>query len=151
MSEALTLKSGHVFEPMTGPDWADAKNLFKAFARELKQVDVHLEGIKSLDDIKSLDAGVILKAFFQVAGSDTIEAAILACAKRSTLQGQKITDKTFEAPDMRRDYLPVAWEVMKLALLPFFEDLLSAFPTPEKAGTASLESGQRCTSRTSLS
>ena len=137
MPEPITLKSGHIFEPMTGPDWADAKNLFKTFARELKSVDIHLEGIRSMDDVKNLDAGVIVKAFFQVAGSDSIESAVLACAKRSTLQGQKITDKTFEALEMRRDYLPVAWEVMKLALLPFFEDLLSALPAPEKAATAS--------------
>ena len=52
------------------------------------------------------------------------------CAKTCLLNGEKISDATFAKPDMRRDYLPVAWEVMKLALLPFFEDLASALSSP---------------------
>jgi hypothetical protein len=135
--EAITLKSGHVFEPMSGPDWASSKKLFKILARELKSVDIDLTGLTEAS-IKDMDSGVLVTAFLQVAGSDAVESAVLECAARCTLQGQKITAATFEPQDMRRDYLPVAWEVMKLALLPFFEDLLSALSTPGKESSPSL-------------
>jgi hypothetical protein len=135
MLEPILLKSGHVLVPGT-PDWEPSKKLFKIMARELKQVDISLEGL-DMKAIQSMDMGVLLKAFFQVAGSDAIEACIIECASRSTLNDLKIVPATFAPPDMRRDYLPVAWEVMKMALVPFFEDLLSSFSIPARGSPQS--------------
>jgi hypothetical protein len=46
---------------------------------------------------------------------------------------ESITRETFESEGARRDLIPVALEVMKLNLLPFFEDLLLPSSTPDEA------------------
>jgi hypothetical protein len=128
--EAITLKSGHTLELGT-PDFSTAKKLFKTLARELREVDIDLEGL-DLSTLEGLDHGIIVKAFFQVAQSDAVEAAVMECATRSMLQGNKIVPASFENVDMRQDYLSVAWEVMKMTLSPFFAGLSFPSSTPAK-------------------
>lgn len=126
--QAISLPSGHTLELGT-PDWAPAKKLFKTLARELKGVDV---------DIEKLDLGKLLETdvlrfkdlVLQVLGSDALETCMFECAQQSLLEGQKITSQTFQNVDLRQDYLPVAWEVMKLTLTPFFASLRFALSTP---------------------
>ena len=56
---------------------------------------------------------------------------------RCTIDGKKVVKDTFEPEDARQDYLPVAWEVMKLNLTPFFRGLdLSSLTRNEPAESA---------------
>lgn len=119
--DAIVLKSGHVLQ-LGMPEFKHAKKLLKVCARELKSVDINLEGL-DLETIKGMDAGVLVKALLQVIGSDTVEEAVIECASKSLLNDKQIKDVTFEPADMRQDFLPVAWEVMRLTLVPFFAGL----------------------------
>jgi hypothetical protein len=133
--EAIVLKSGHVFDPGI-PDFGPATKLFKTVARELRDVDIDLEKL-DLTKLEDLDAGFFLKAFLQVAGSDAIEACVFECAVKSRINDLKIQRGTFEAEDMRQDYLPVAWEVIKMTLIPFFAGLSLPSSSPKKGDPAS--------------
>ena len=80
---------------------------------------------------------IMKDAFCEIASSETVEAAFFECAGRCLLNGQKITRETFEEPDAREDYLPIAWEVIKFNLAPFFRGLasqLSASAPPSESG-----------------
>jgi hypothetical protein len=117
----VPLKSGKELE-LQSPSFGEATRLYKALCAELIKVDVSLK----LSDFKSLgsrDVGALKNVILQVVGSDSIESAIFACAARSTINGERITRATFEPAEARRDWLPVALEVAKHSLAPFFADL----------------------------
>lgn len=138
--DPITLPSGR--ELVLGvPDLAVAKHLFKTVARELKTVDLDIKletfSAKSLGD---LDINVFKNAILQLAASDAIESAWMACATK-TLIGNgddkvKVTKDAFEHETARQDYLLVAWEVMRFTLVPFLRGLASVLPTsaPQTAG-----------------
>ena len=96
--------------------------LFKTIANELKQADIEITTL-DLKQIAGSDINAIKNAIFQLLGSDSLELAFYDCAIKSTIDGQKITRATFEPENMRGDFLPVAWEVIKFNLLPFFANL----------------------------
>lgn len=131
MNETLTLKSGRSVE-LQMASFAVAMKLFKTIANELKQVDVQL-GSFNLETIKGTDVNAIKNAVFQLLGSDNVERAVRECMGRCLYQGNKIVADTFEPEDARQDYLPVAWEVVKYNLAPFFKglDLSSMTKSPE--------------------
>ncbi len=133
MPDAITLKSGHTLE-LRSPDFGAAKNLAKAIARELRSVDVQLESM-DIQAFLAKDVNAIKNVFLQVGSSDVVEQAVYACAVKSLLNGQKITPNLFEPEDMRQDYLPVVWEVMKFSLAPFFASL--EFPSSAPAARTS--------------
>ena len=137
--EKITLKSGRELSLAVAP-FASANKLRKEIVRELRQVKIDTE-IASFDIKKiaatELDAKTIntLKdAVCQLLGSDTVESAMMECAGRCLLNGQKINQATFE--DAREDYLVVAWEVIKLNVAPFFADLVSQLLPPREATTS---------------
>jgi hypothetical protein len=80
---------------------------------------------------------VLWNVVLTLLGSREIEAAFFECAKVCMLNAkgpdESITRETFESEGTRRDLIPVALEVIKLNLLPFFEDLLSPSSTPDAA------------------
>lgn len=131
MNETLTLKSGASLELQMAP-FAVSMKLFKTIAAELKQVDINLDGL-SLEAIKGTNLNGIKNAVFQLLGSDQLELALGACMERCLYNGVKITKGTFESPEARQDYLPVAWEVMKFNLAPFFSSLGLSYSTNEPA------------------
>jgi len=107
--------------------------LFKTLANELKQVDVKLESL-NLETLKGSDVNAIKNALFQLLGSDNVERAVADCMARCLYRGVKITPATFEPEDARPDYFPVAWEVVKFNLAPFFKNLdLSSMTSPAPA------------------
>lgn len=130
MNESVTLKSGRKLELAIAP-FSIGMRLFKTAANELKQVDVQLESL-DFQKIAASDVNSIKNVIFQLLGSDALESAVFSCMERCLLDGVKITKSTFEDQDVRADYLPVAWEVIKLNLAPFFKnlDLSSSMPKP---------------------
>lgn len=130
--DPIQLKSGATLAVSIAPFTA-GNRLMKAVARELSSVDFNLD-LKSFDELSDKDINVLKNVAFQILQSDTIEAALLDCMKKCLYNGERITEKTFEPEEARPDYLPVAWEVMKANLRPFFSgldlsSLTSAKPT----------------------
>ena len=121
LPEKISLKSGATLELQIAP-FAEAMRLFKTIANELKAVDIHLEGL-TLEKIKGTDINGIKNAVLQLLGSDAMELAVRTCMARCLYNGTKITPSSFETMDARPDYLPVAWEVVKFNMGPFFANL----------------------------
>lgn len=137
--DPIQLKSGATLAVSIAPFTA-GNRLMKAVARELSSVDFNLD-LKSFDELSDKDINVLKNVAFQILQSDAIEAALLECMKKCLYNDQRVTEKTFEPEEARPDYLPVAWEVMKANLRPFFSGLdlssltsakpTSNAPTPE--------------------
>lgn len=129
MNETLTLESGAKLDLGMAP-FATGMKLFKTVANELKLVNFEL-GLEDMNlrRLADKDINTFKNAILQLAGSDALEAALFACMERCLYNGVKIDRKTFEPEDARADYLPVAWEVMKYNLAPFFKNLSLSFRT----------------------
>jgi len=121
LPEKLTLKSGATLDLQMAP-FAVSMKLVKALANELKLVNLQLEGL-SIEKLKNSGVEGIKNAVLQLLGSDALELALKPCLERCLYNGTKITPETFENPQIREDYLPVAWEVMKFNVGPFFKNL----------------------------
>ena len=153
MKKVHTLKSGHKLT-LNIASLAAASNLRHTIANELHD-SVRVDGISEAvvfalisgdpDRKKNMllalaggDVNVIWSLITALLGSRRIEAAIAECAKVCMLDTKGpdesiVWETTFEPAEARRDLIPVALEVMKENLAPFFEDLLSSLPTQGKA------------------
>lgn len=120
MNPTITLASGSTLEVQIAP-FSTGTKLYKTIANELKTVDVG--GSLSLSQLGSLGLNDAKAAIFQLMGSDALEAAVFECMKFCLYNGEKISRATFEEVDARGDFLPCAWEVVKLNVSPFFKNL----------------------------
>lgn len=62
-----------------------------------------------------------------VDSSPEVYAAIWPCLSRCTYDGEKITKKTFEPVEARKDFYDIVIECVKVNVTPFFESVLSKF------------------------
>ncbi len=130
MQDPITLKSGSTLE-IGIASFASGNRLMKTVARELSSVSFDFN-LSNFSDLSGQDINVLKNAVFQLLQSDALETALMECAKKSLYNGEKITPQTFEPEDARQDYVPVAWEVMKANLSPFFKGLDLSSLTSEK-------------------
>jgi hypothetical protein len=141
VSEPVALPSGRNLTVAIAP-FDPANKLKKEIAAALVAVDLSGLNLGKLDmnlDLSKLD-GPGLNAFKNVLlsllASDRVEAAMFACAIRSTIDGEKVTKDSFEAKEARGDFVVVAWEVIRANAGSFFGGLdLSSF-IPAKAPTS---------------
>ncbi len=149
MKKTTTLKSGHKLT-LNCASLAAASELKFAIANELQR-KVTLSGMSegvvfallagerkaALAGIAGSDVNVLWNIVLTLLGSREIEAAFFECARVCMLNAkgpdEAVTRETFEPEGARRDLIPVALEVMKLNLAPFFEDLLLPSSTPAEA------------------
>ena len=147
MKKLTTLKSGHKLT-VNLASFALASELKSTIAQEL-QTRVTLSGMSesvvfallagnkkaAVAALAGADVNVLWNVVLTLMGSRAIEAAVFECAKTCMLNAQgpdeKITRETFEPENARRDLIPVALEVMKENLIPFFEDLFSPSSDPK--------------------
>lgn len=115
-----------------------ASKLRKIVAVELLKVEIDLGKINLGTEIRNLDGrslNTLKNVVCQLLASDAVESAFFECAARCTIDGAAIKRDTFENPDARGDFLPVAWEVIRFNLSPFFEGLdlssLTSAPGPK--------------------
>lgn len=128
MQDPLTLKSGATLT-VTLASFADANRLLKVVARELAAVSFDMDSV-DFAGLSGKDINTLKNAIFQIVQSDGIEAVIRDCAKKCLYNGERIIwPNTFEPEGARQDYLPVAWEVMKANLSPFFAGLALSLST----------------------
>ena len=138
MQDPITLKSGSTLEVGIA-SFSAGHRLMKTVAKELSLVSFDLN-LSNFSELSGQDINVLKNAIFQLLQSDALEAALMECAKRSLYNGQRITPQTFEPEDARQDYLPVAWEVMKANLSPFFKGLALSSLTSEKPTSSAQQS-----------
>lgn len=62
-----------------------------------------------------------------VDSSPEVYAALWPCLARCTYDGEKITKKTFEPEEARKDFYDIAIECARANVSPFFESALSKF------------------------
>jgi hypothetical protein len=135
MQDPITLKSGATFQGSVAP-FEDADELAKIVARELLAVNFDLETV-NFADLSGKDVNILKNVAFQLLASKTLSAQLWKCMKRCLLDGQSITKESFDAEEARQNYYPVAWEVMKLNLRPFFKGLdLSSLTSVAPASSA---------------
>lgn len=117
----ITLKSGRILE-LQFCEFDDGTKLYKVISAELLKVNVSFK-LTDLKTVMNRDIGELKNLFLQLLASDTLEAAIFKCAAPCTLDGQRITRSTFSDPKFRGDWFPVAFEILKFTLAPFFANL----------------------------
>lgn len=141
MQDPITLKSGNELQVGIAP-FAVGNRLLKTVARELAAVEFNMDlGEIDLSKVSTKDINTLKNAAFRLLQSDDVEKAVMECMKRCLYNGQAIQPNTFEAEAARQDYLPVAWEVMKANLLPFFSGLALPSPASEKPSSNDQKSG----------
>ena len=121
MQDPLTLNSGATLQVTIAP-FAIGNKLLKTVARELLAVSIDLDTV-NLSELSGKDLNVLKNAILQLLQSDAVEATVATCMERCLYNGQRIVRDTFEPIETRPDYLPVAWEVIKANLRPFFAGL----------------------------
>lgn len=121
MQAPITLKSGAVLQVGIA-SFTEANRLLKAVALELAKVEFSIDNL-DFSALGGRDINTLKNALLQVVASESIETALFVCMKRCLYDDVQITRDTFEPEKTRPDYIPVAWEVMKANLSPFFSGL----------------------------
>jgi hypothetical protein len=136
MDGKITLKSGAMVE-LQDPGFDAADDLFAAVMAEIgkARLDLDLSAIDPDAEVSTLageNFNSVKNLICQVAGSKPLRGPLFAAAARSLYNGLKIERATFEDINARSDFLPVAQEVMKFVLAPFFKNLdLKSLLRPE--------------------
>lgn len=117
--ETITLKSGAKLGLQIAK-LRESRTLMQKVAQEVKKAGLELKPEMLEEDLTSLFDGLL-----QLIGSEELFQCVLECAKTCTYDmgngALKIEHGTFEPAIARKDLVPVAMEVMKLNILPFFE------------------------------
>lgn len=136
MDETRTLPSG-IELVVKLADFPDGHRLFKAVLTELKAISLDVDKIDLNADLTKLDPkmfNTLKNVFCQLLSSETVEKALISCMLRCLYDGQQLKMSAFNQANAREDFLPVAWEVGRANLAPFFRGLnlksLTASPTP---------------------
>lgn len=119
----VTLPTGAVLKIQLAP-FAEAKALYKAVLRELKELKLEFSG----DSKRQLES-YIMEGFCGLLSSDEVEASVHQCMGRCLYNGQRIAkvDETFESAEAREDYSKAIIEVAKENLTPFSKALFAEF------------------------
>lgn len=100
--------------------WGNFQALQSAVFREAAKIGFDLKGFKMDTEINL--GGLIstfANVFLTIAGSPEVYAAIWPCLEKSTYNGHKITQATFEPIEHRQDYLEILKEFAVFNVTPF--------------------------------
>jgi hypothetical protein len=129
-NEKVSLPSGAELE-MTLAPFLEGERLLSAVGECVK--DVKVDANTEVDNLAS-NMNSIKDMFVNCLTSQKVKDAILACLKRCSYNGQRITSwDIFDDIKAREDYFSVCWEVCKFNLAPFMKNLISKFSAITKA------------------
>lgn len=128
----MELPSGRIAKIRVA-DFQDGMRLQSRILREAAKEGVNDDVLKKAigaarsGNIMGLDISpsALLQAATAAATSEAVMDALWPCLKRSTIDGEKITQESFDDEELRGDFFPVAIECVKVNLLPFWRPLLS--------------------------
>lgn len=82
-----------------------------------------------LEKIKDMDGGefvnILTNTMLEVDSDPKVNAALLECFVSCTYKSERITQRTFDDVNARKDYYLIVRECLKANLLPFYEGLIS--------------------------
>ena len=114
--------------------FTDALALKRLVLKKVKVGDISLDNIdpSNIQDIAQMDTGSdffksVIAQVMLLEADEEIEQAILKCAKKSTINNEKITFDLFEDVELWPHLLDLKVEVLKYNLSPFFKGVLSSF------------------------
>lgn len=126
LSDKYTLK-------LARASFKDALALKRLVMKKIKVGDIDLGDVDpaKLQDIASLDTGSgffksVISQAVMLEADEEIEEAVLKCAKKSTINNEKITFDLFEDVELWPYLLDLKVEVLKYNLAPFFSQALSS-------------------------
>lgn len=99
--------------------FADARALYQAMLEECKGIKVEMKTEIDMNFFKDIG--------FTLLASKKVESALFLCMARCTIDKLKVTEDSFEDPDMRSVYLEVCFEVAKANIDPFTKNLYAKF------------------------
>lgn len=99
--------------------FAPAKELYQSILSEAKGIE--------LNPSDEIDVNLWKDLLCVMLSSKKVEAALWECMKRSTYNGLKIDDQTFEPAEAREDYLTACMEVAKDNVMPFMKSLYAKY------------------------
>lgn len=120
-------------------DFDQSMALMEAIAAELTKVKTGMKFELNLSNpaeaIANFMTGdmpidILKDGLCQLLASPGVKAHLYECMVSCLYAGVKTEKACFEPAIARQDFLPVAWEVIKLNVLPFFDGLKSKSPRP---------------------
>lgn len=126
MTDDIRLPSGSVLHITLLP-YEDSWSVFQEVSAFMEKVKFDFKSIDWEDYMKS-DVAALSSPLLSIASSKEIIAAAKKCFCRVTVNGLKIDSMTFEAKELRKDFIPTVFHVLRENIAPFFDNLLSSLP-----------------------
>jgi hypothetical protein len=121
------LPSGADFE-VTVLDFEPAFEISQTVSRFIGLLEVDLKGldVDKWKGISDIDIAAIKRPLSQVLSNAEIRKAGDKCLVKCTYNGQRVTAKTWEPIEARKDYLYAMFHALKDNVTPFFEGAFSS-------------------------
>lgn len=116
--EPIKLPSGRELKITLSP-FHVSRDLYQAMLEEI----VNLK----LDMHADIDGNLYKNIFCIALSSKKIEKALWKCMEKTTIDGIRVTEDSFEAEDHRDDYFNVMFEVAKANIQPFTKSLYAQY------------------------
>lgn len=118
---------------ITPGSMAEAMALLRAITSAVTKSGIDLGGMDVSQKISEMEIsedsfGNILRNILDVATDRNVENCLFACAARAALGTEKINMDFFEKIENRKHYYPIMFEIARVNLSPFFENLGSMLP-----------------------
>lgn len=112
--DPIKLPSGRELRITMSP-FAVGRDLYQAALEEIKGV--------TLDMDAEIDGNFFKDLFCVGASSKKIEKCLWKCLEKAVIDGEKITEDSFESEEHRGDYFDVMYEVGRVNIFPFTKSL----------------------------
>ena len=119
-----TLPSGAVLDITLLP-YEQAWEVSQCVAAVFEKIDFDFSAFKD-QDIKSINVLDLKGPFLKLLSDKTIIEQAKKCWIKCKVNDLRIDSMTFEKAEMRKDFLPTVYHVIKENISPFFENLLSS-------------------------
>lgn len=132
--ETIELSTGYELK-LARASFKDAWALKDLVLKKIKVSRVSLKGIKldKMEEVLSKDVDedifkTIIQEIMTIEADNELTDAIFKCAKKSTINKEKITKQMFEENfEMWELVIPLKIEVLRYNVMPFFKGLQSTF------------------------
>lgn len=106
----------------------DTMELKNAITREVASSGANLD-VENFSFDSDIDPMTVFRIAASVDSSEAVYTALFKCLARCTYNGEKITEKTFEAVEARENYYEIALKCAEENLRPFFKGLFAKLKT----------------------
>ena len=112
--------------------YENASRLKDLFLNALKVKGIDFSSIKSIEDVKKIDMDsdfvmAIVNCIRDIETNDEITKQVIKCAEKCVINKNKVTEDTFENPELWPHMVEIKIEVIKENVYPFLKNLPSIF------------------------